>query len=85
MRVDDCLFCKIVAGELPSDKMFQDNEITAFQDINPVAPVHILIVPNKHISGVSELTDEDSPLVGKLLTVARDLASTENIAGSGYR
>ncbi|MDX1436980.1 MAG: histidine triad nucleotide-binding protein [Anaerolineales bacterium] len=85
MTAEDCLFCKIIAGDLPSDQLFKYGDITAFRDINPVAPVHVLIVPNKHIASVSELDDEDGPLVGRLFTAARDLAEQEKIAAPGYR
>lgn len=82
---EDCLFCKIIAGTLPSEQLFQDEEITAFRDINPVAPVHILIIPNKHINAVSELETTDTALAGRLLVLARDLAVQEGIDKSGYR
>ncbi|MBS1248967.1 MAG: Purine nucleoside phosphoramidase [Chloroflexi bacterium] len=81
----DCLFCKILAGEIPSDTVYSDSTVTAFRDINPVAPTHILVVPNKHIRAVSELEEEDEQLVGHLFTVARTLAEEEGIEESGYR
>jgi histidine triad (HIT) family protein len=82
---DDCLFCKIVAGEIPGEKVYEDQRVTAFRDINPVAPTHILIVPNKHIASVNELTADDEALVGHLFTTAKELAQQEGIAESGYR
>lgn len=82
---DDCLFCKIVAGEIPSEKVFEDERVTAFRDINPVAPTHILIVPNEHIASVNDLSLDDRKLVGHLFTTARDLAQEEGVAESGYR
>jgi histidine triad (HIT) family protein len=82
---DDCLFCKIVAGEVSSEKVYEDQRVTAFRDINPVAPTHILIVPNKHIASVNELSADDEALVGHLFTTAKDLAEREGIAESGYR
>ncbi len=82
---DDCLFCKIVAGEIPSEKVFEDERVTAFRDINPVAPTHILIVPNEHIASVNDLSLDDRELVGHLFTTARDLAQEEGVAESGYR
>jgi histidine triad (HIT) family protein len=85
MTDSDCIFCKIVAGELPSERLFQDDHVTAFRDINPAGPVHVLIVPNKHISGVNQIEDADAVLIGQLLTVARDLAVEEGVADSGYR
>ena len=82
---DDCLFCKIVAGNIPSEKVFEDGRVTAFRDINPVAPTHILIVPNKHIASINELTADDEALVGHLFTTAKELAEREGVAESGYR
>ena len=83
--VDDCIFCKIVAGDLPSDQLYQDDWVTAFRDINPAGPVHILIIPNKHIPSMNELEDDDGQVVGHMFTVARDLARQEGIRESGYR
>lgn len=85
MTAPDCTFCKIVAGEIASDKVFDDDQVTAFRDINPVAPTHILIVPNKHIPSVNEIETEDEQLVGHMFTVARQLAEREDIRDSGYR
>ena len=79
------LFERIVAGELPADIVYQDEQITAFRDIHPRAPVHILIVPNKPIATVNEIADSDATLVGRLILVARDLARQMGIAESGYR
>ncbi len=81
----DCIFCKIIAGDIPSTTVYQDDTVTAFRDINPVAPTHILIVPNRHIASVNDLTPADEPLVGHLFTIAKDLAAEEGIADSGYR
>ena len=83
--MNDCLFCKIIAGEIPSEKVYEDDQVTAFRDINPVAPTHILIIPNKHIASINELTSDDEALVGHLFTTARDLATQEGISESGYR
>ncbi|MBM3144185.1 MAG: histidine triad nucleotide-binding protein [Chloroflexi bacterium] len=83
--MSDCVFCKIIASEIPGDKVHQDEQVTAFRDIHPVAPTHILIVPNKHIASINELTSEDEALVGHLFTTARTLAEREGIAESGYR
>ena len=83
--MDDCIFCKIVSGEFNSDRVFQDDQVTAFRDIHPAAPTHILIVPNKHISGISEMNPEDEALVGHLFSVAKNLAEAEGIASTGYR
>lgn len=81
----DCIFCKIIAGEIPGDKVYSDDRVTAFRDIHPVAPTHILIVPNRHIASVNELTEADEALAGHLLVTARKLAEQEGIAGDGYR
>jgi len=79
------LFERIVAREIPADIVYQDDEITAFRDIHPRAPVHILIVPNKPIATVNDIADADAPLVGRLFLVARDLAKRFGIAADGYR
>jgi len=79
------LFERIVAREIPADIVYQDDEITAFRDIHPRAPVHILIVPNKAIPTVNDIADADGPLVGRLFLVARDLAKKLGIAADGYR
>ncbi len=83
--MNDCLFCKIIAGELSSVNVFRDEQVTAFRDIHPAAPTHILIVPNKHIDSVNMLAVEDEPLLGHLFTVAKQIAAKEGIAESGYR
>ena len=79
------IFSKIIAGEIPADIVHQDDRVTAFRDINPAAPSHILIVPNREIPTVNDLADEDEALAGHMLLVARDLAKKEGIAESGYR
>lgn len=82
---DSCLFCKIVSGEIPGTIVFRDDQATAFRDIHPVAPTHILIVPNKHIASVSALESGDEPLMGHLFSVAGQLAKSEGIDQGGYR
>lgn len=79
------LFEKIIAGELPAAIVHRDERVTAFRDIRPAAPTHILIVPNKPIPTVNDVTDEDELVLGHLITVARDLARKEGIAENGYR
>jgi histidine triad (HIT) family protein len=81
----DCLFCQILAGDRPGQIVFRDDQVTAFRDIHPAAPVHILIVPNRHITAVNDLTEADEPLMGRLFSVARQLAEQEGVAQSGYR
>ncbi len=80
-----CIFCDIVAGRAPSKKLYQDELVTAFWDIHPVAPTHVLIVPNKHIASLNDITQEDELLLGHLVSVARQIAKQERIDSSGYR
>ena len=82
---EDTLFSKIVKGELPADIVFQDDRVTAFRDIHPQAPTHILIVPNKIIPTVNDVSEEDEATLGHMFIVARDLAASEGIAEEGYR
>jgi histidine triad (HIT) family protein len=79
------VFEKIIAGELPADIVYQDDLVTAFRDINPAAPVHILIVPNKAVSTVNVLEEEDKELAGHMMLTARNIAQKEGIDQSGYR
>ncbi len=79
------IFEKIVRGELPADIVHQDDRVTAFRDIRPAAPTHILIVPNKPIPTVNDVTSEDEPLLGHMIYVAKQLAEKEGIAEDGYR
>lgn len=81
---DVCPFCQIASGKLPARIVYQDDDVLAFHDIHPVAPTHILLIPTRHISNISETTTSDSSLLGKLLHVATSLAEKENL-GQGYR
>jgi histidine triad (HIT) family protein len=81
----DCLFCRIVAGEIPAAVVHRDDTVLAFRDINPQAPTHILVIPTRHVASAAELTDADAPLVGHLFAVVADLARSEGIVGSGFR
>ena len=81
----DCIFCKIINGQAPATIVHKDEAVTAFLDIHPVAPTHLLIVPNKHIASVNEITPEDEPVLGQLFTVAKQLAERAGIHASGYR
>ena len=83
--MSDCIFCKIIKGEIPSTNVYKDEQVSAFRDINPVAPTHILIVPNKHIDSVNMMIMDDEPLIGHLFTVAKQLAAQEGISEGGYR
>lgn len=80
-----CLFCKIIDGDIPSDKVYEDDEVLAFRDINPCAPTHILTIPKKHISTMNDATAEDQQVLGKMMLVAKDIAAQEGIDESGYR
>ncbi len=82
---EDCIFCKIISKEIPAEILYRDEHVTAFRDIEPAAPVHILIVPNKHIASMNKASVEDEPLLGHLLMAAKKLAEQEKIAQSGYR
>jgi histidine triad (HIT) family protein len=83
--LDNCIFCKIIAGVSPAQRVYEDDSVTAFHDKHPAAPVHVLIVPNRHINSVNELDEADEPMMGRLFTVARRIAEQEGIAESGYR
>jgi histidine triad (HIT) family protein len=76
---DNCLFCKIVKGEIPADKLYEDDDILAFRDIAPQAPTHFLVVPRKHIGGPSEVGPDDERLTGKLIRMAGEIARREGI------
>ena len=82
--MEDCIFCKIIRGEIPSNKVYEDDEILAFKDINPMAPVHILVIPKKHIESADEISKEDELLIGKIFTVIKRLAKENNL-DNGYR
>ncbi|RWX51247.1 histidine triad (HIT) family protein [Candidatus Electrothrix marina] len=76
---EDCLFCKIIQGDIPSDKLYEDDEVLAFRDIAPAAPVHFLVIPKKHISGPSAVAEEDEQLMGKLIRIGNQIAEKEGI------
>ena len=82
---EDCLFCKIAAGEIPAAIVYQDDDVVAFDDISPQAPTHVVIIPRLHIATVNDLTVEHEALFGKLATVAKRIAGERGFAGSGYR
>ncbi|PIR89759.1 histidine triad nucleotide-binding protein [bacterium (Candidatus Gribaldobacteria) CG07_land_8_20_14_0_80_33_18] len=77
----ECIFCKIINKEIPSEIVFEDDEFIAFKDVNPQAPVHILIIPKKHISSVNHVEIEDKTLMGELILVAQKIAREKNLAG----
>lgn len=80
-----CLFCQIVAGEIPCDEVYSGDDIFAFRDINPQGPVHILVVPRRHLAGMADLTATDTSLLGRLLLTAAEIAAREGLASDGYR
>lgn len=79
------IFCQIAAGKMQSDVVYKDDKVTAFRDVRPVARTHILIIPNRHIASIAEATEDDAPLLGHMMLVAKRLAEEEGIAASGYR
>ena len=83
--MSDCIFCKMAAGEIAPDIVYQDDEILAFRDINPKAPTHILIIPKKHIASVAEAQPEDVALLGKIQLVAAQVAQELGLTEAGYR
>lgn len=83
--MDDCIFCQIIAGKRPARILYADELVAAFTDIHPAAPIHVLVVPKRHIASVNELTPEDEALAGHLFTVARQIAEQTGIQHSGYR
>lgn len=83
--MEDCLFCKIIKGEIPSAKVYEDEFVYAFKDINPLAPVHILIVPKNHISGASEVAEKNSAVVAKIFEAAAKIAREQGISEDGFR
>jgi len=81
----DCIFCQIIAGKVPSEIIYQDGEVVAFRDINPQAPIHLLIIPKRHIPSLAHLSEAESPLIGRMVNAANQLAKREGIAEGGYR
>lgn len=85
MSENNCLFCRILAGEIPSTKVYEDDLTLAFRDINPQAPTHVLIIPKKHIPSLNDLSQDDQSLMGHLTLVASKLANQFGVVTSGYR
>ena len=83
--MSDCLFCKMVAGEIQPDVVFEDDDVLVFRDVNPQAPVHVLVIPKTHIATTNDITPEHAGLVGKLTLAAQRVAADEGIAEAGYR
>ena len=80
-----CLFCKIIKQEIPATILYEDESVLAFEDVNPQAPVHILVIPRKHISTPLDITDEDNELIGRMYQVASKIAKDRKVADSGFR
>lgn len=83
--MEDCIFCKIIRKEIPSEIVYEDDEIIAFKDIQPAAPIHILVIPKKHIPSLIQLEKEDEVLVGKIYTVINQIAEEQGVSKKGYR
>ncbi len=82
--MENCIFCKIIAGEIPSNKVYEDDKVLAFRDIAPMAPTHILVIPKEHIPGVSAITPENSGIVSHMFAVIAEIAAREGLE-NGYR
>ncbi len=83
--MEDCIFCKIIRGQIPAKKVYETDELLAFDDVNPVAPVHVLVVPKRHIPSLNDASESDAELLGKLLLAARMTAKEKKLAHDGYR
>ncbi len=83
--MSDCIFCKIIEGEIPSEKVYEDEEIFAFEDIDPRAPVHVLVVPREHIPTLNDVEPAQDGLLGRMVLVATRIAGEKDVADSGYR
>jgi len=83
--MNDCIFCKIANKKQPTDFLYEDDQLVVFKDINPSAPVHLLIVPKKHIDSINHLTEEDRELISQIIVVAKEMAQEQGIAESGYK
>ena len=83
--MEDCLFCKISKGEIPSNKVYEDEEIMAFYDINPAAPIHILVIPKRHITSLAEIEKKDEVLIGKIYSVINQIAEEKGFKQEGFR
>jgi len=84
-EVNDCLFCKILAGDIPADIIFENEHVLAFRDINPKAPVHVLIIPRRHIARINDVSSDSAAEVGQLVAAAAEIARAEGVADDGYR
>jgi histidine triad (HIT) family protein len=85
MSSDDCLFCKIISGDIQADVIYENEAVIGFRDINPKAPTHVLLIPRKHIATINDIDVVDEPAVGQLYTAAKQIAEQEGLAADGYR
>ena len=83
--MEDCIFCKIINGEIPANMVYEDEEILAFYDVNPVAKIHILVIPKKHIESLSKVKEEDEVIIGKIYRVINKIAEEKGFKEDGYR
>ena len=82
---EDCLFCRIIKGEIPSSKVYEDEDVLAFKDINPAAPIHVLVIPKKHIVSLAEMEDKDEKIISKIYKVINEIAEKQGFNEKGYR
>jgi histidine triad (HIT) family protein len=85
MSDPDCIFCKIAAGDIDADIVYQNEELVGFRDLNPQAPTHVLIIPRRHISTINDITESDAEMIGQLFVAAKEIAAQEGISEPGYR
>lgn len=83
--MEECVFCKIIKGEIPTDKVYEDDKVLVFKDIEPQAPVHILLIPKKHIESLNDLDDDDCEIVGYIFMIAKNMAEKFGVSKDGYR
>lgn len=82
---DECIFCKIAKGSIPSDKVYEDEDVLAFRDINPVAPTHVVVIPKQHFATLNDIPEDDLHIVSKIYAAIQEVARLTNIAHTGYR
>ena len=82
---ENCLFCRIIKGEIPSSKVYEDEEVLAFKDINPAAPIHVLVIPKKHITSLAKMEDGDEKIISKIYKVINEIAEKQGFKEKGYR
>lgn len=81
----DCLFCRVAHGELPTEIIYENDDLLAFRDINPQAPTHVLVIPKRHIESINHATSDDAALLGRMILAAKEVAAQENLHDAGYR